>query len=214
MEPVNRLFAGSTASHRLYVASSWRNVYQPELVSILREVGHEVYDFRNPGIGESGFAWSDIDPDWTRWTGAQFREALGHPIAEGGFNNDFRGMIWAKGCVLLLPSGRSAHIEAGWFTGRGLPVWVLTRDDQEPELMYKLTEAAGGGVATTLDELLAMLKWERYPSGDWRHPDGSKVERLESGVWALFSPFIDGAGGENLSQWRTARAAMDDHVEG
>ena len=33
---------------KIYVASSWRNEYYPEVVAKLREAGHEVYDFRNP----------------------------------------------------------------------------------------------------------------------------------------------------------------------
>ena len=33
---------------KIYVASSWRNVYYPEVVTRLREAGHEVYNFRNP----------------------------------------------------------------------------------------------------------------------------------------------------------------------
>ena len=33
---------------RIYVASSWRNKYQPEVVAALRKAGHGVYDFRNP----------------------------------------------------------------------------------------------------------------------------------------------------------------------
>ena len=48
---------------RIYVASSWRNQYYPEVVSALRSAGHEVYDFRNPPHGGSGFRWTDIDPD-------------------------------------------------------------------------------------------------------------------------------------------------------
>ena len=32
---------------KIYVASSWRNQYFPDVVKILREYGHEVYDFRN-----------------------------------------------------------------------------------------------------------------------------------------------------------------------
>ena len=36
---------------RIYVASSWRNKYQPEVVAALRKAGHEVYDFRNPKDG-------------------------------------------------------------------------------------------------------------------------------------------------------------------
>lgn len=33
---------------KIYVASSWRNQHQPQVVSFLREQGHEVYDFRHP----------------------------------------------------------------------------------------------------------------------------------------------------------------------
>lgn len=46
---------------RIYVASSWRNKIQPSVVVALREAGHEVYDFRNPREGDTGFHWSDID---------------------------------------------------------------------------------------------------------------------------------------------------------
>lgn len=33
---------------KIYVASSWRNVFQQDVVDILRDLGHEVYDFKNP----------------------------------------------------------------------------------------------------------------------------------------------------------------------
>ncbi len=48
---------------KIYVASSWRNQYQPQVVSFLREQGHEVYDFRHPA-GKTGFQWSQIDENW------------------------------------------------------------------------------------------------------------------------------------------------------
>ena len=44
--------------HKIYVASSWRNEFYPEVVEKLREAGHEVYDFRNPPSGDPGFKWS------------------------------------------------------------------------------------------------------------------------------------------------------------
>ena len=37
---------------KIYVASSWRNEYYPEVVAKLREAGHDVYDFRNPPSGD------------------------------------------------------------------------------------------------------------------------------------------------------------------
>nr|DAI36486.1 MAG TPA: Nucleoside deoxyribosyltransferase [Caudoviricetes sp.] len=45
---------------KIYVASSWRNQHQPQVVSFLREQGHEVYDFRHPA-GKTGFQWSQIE---------------------------------------------------------------------------------------------------------------------------------------------------------
>lgn len=42
---------------KIYVASSWRNTFYPEVVARLREAGHDVYDFRNPPSGDPGFKW-------------------------------------------------------------------------------------------------------------------------------------------------------------
>jgi hypothetical protein len=47
-------------------------------------------------------------------------------------------MEWADTCVLVLPCGRSAHLEAGWFCGQGKRCIILTRDGEEPELMALL----------------------------------------------------------------------------
>lgn len=127
---------------RIYLASSWRNPYQPDAVTMLRTAGHEVYDFRNPPNGVKGFAWSEIDPEWLGWKAEQYRDLLTtHPIASRGYLNDFRGMEWADTCVLLLPCGRSAHLEAGWFAGRGKRLIIWTRDGEEPELMALMANA-------------------------------------------------------------------------
>ena len=47
---------------KIYVASSWRNQYYPDVVKKLREYGHEVYDFRNPPHNHGAFLWKNIDP--------------------------------------------------------------------------------------------------------------------------------------------------------
>lgn len=139
---------------RIYVASSWRNIDQPNVVIALRNHGHEVYDFRNPPNGVPGFAWSEIDPDWQAWSARRYRDLLTtHPIAARGFLSDLRGMQWADTCVLLLPCGRSAHLEAGWFAGQGKRCIVLTRDGEEPELMALLAT----DICISLDEVLDVL---------------------------------------------------------
>ena len=132
---------------RIYVASSWRNPYQPDIVRSLRMHGHEVYDFRNPAPGQNGFQWSEIDPKWRDWGLEYYRDALYHPIARHGFANDYAAMDWADTCVLALPSGRSAHIEAGWMKGTGKDLFILMMEPQEPELMYKLANDVFGSIA-------------------------------------------------------------------
>ena len=139
---------------RIYVASSWRNEYQSTGVAALREYGHEVYDFRNPAPGNHGFHWSEIDPSWESWSVEDFLGGLQTVIAAEGFVADKDGMDWADACVLLLPCGRSAHLEAGYMAGRGKMVIPLFLDEQtEPELMYLLLSTG----ATSLTELLIRL---------------------------------------------------------
>jgi hypothetical protein len=123
---------------KIYVASSWRCAHQPAIVKVLRNLGHGVYDFRNPRPGNKGFAWSDIDANWQQWTPDQFSASLGHPIAVAGYNLDWGAMQWADAGVLVLPCGRSAHLEAGYFVGAGKQLHILILDQCEPELMYRM----------------------------------------------------------------------------
>ena len=123
---------------KIYVASSWRNQYYPEVVAKLREAGHEVYDFRNPPHGGNGFRWTDIDENATNWTFEQYAEGLHHPKAKRQFAADLDALNWADTCVLVLPSGKSAHTEAGWMAGAGKRVIAFIPEFTEPELMYCL----------------------------------------------------------------------------
>jgi hypothetical protein len=133
----------------IYVASSWRNLLSAGVVKALRARGHQVYDFRNPAPGNDGFRWTEIDPDWKLWSPEEFRDALLSPVAEQGFGYDRAALDACAACVLVLPCGKSAHLEAGYAAGQGKPVFFLTLACTEPELMYKL----GSGVLTSLDEL-------------------------------------------------------------
>lgn len=123
---------------KIYVASSWRNSYQPGVVERLRQAGHEVYDFRNPPEKQTGFSWSDIDPNWMSWEPREYIAALDDPIAQEGYTSDRAGMDWAEVCVLVLPCGRSAHLEAGFMAGSGKPVICYMPQAVEPELMNLL----------------------------------------------------------------------------
>lgn len=130
---------------KIYLASSWRNEQQPEAVEILRKASHEVYDFRNPsmgpGAGGRGFHWSEIDPNWQSWTPEQYAGSLYHRIAEDGFASDKMALDWCDACVLLLPCGRSAHLEFGYAVGRDKLTVIVLAQPFEPELIYAFADA-------------------------------------------------------------------------
>jgi nucleoside 2-deoxyribosyltransferase len=141
---------------RIYLASSWRNTHQPQVLEALRADGHEVYDFRNPAPGNAGFAWTEIDRDWPTWSPEAFASLVTtHPVAAAGFALDKAALDWCDTCVIVLPCGRSAHLEAGYAAGQGKQVVVLLHADKfEPELMYLLCD----GIVCTVGDLLAWLK--------------------------------------------------------
>lgn len=143
-----------TRSSYVYVASSWRNeALQQNVVRALRAAGLDCYDFREPEPGVSGFSWSEIDPEWQTWTAEQYREALLHPIAEEGYRRDMDAMERADTFVLVLPCGRSAHLELGWAAGAGKRTVILTNDGEEPELMAKMANH----LVSSVPELLGVL---------------------------------------------------------
>lgn len=138
---------------KIYVASSWRNMFYEDVVAKLREFGHEVYDFRNPPHGKGGFMWKNLDPDFEKWSVADYKEGLKHPSSELQFQTDLDALHWADTCLLVLPCGRSAHTEAGWMKGMGKKTIVYIPQMQEPELMYKLFDL----VSDNLEEVNEFL---------------------------------------------------------
>jgi hypothetical protein len=177
---------------KIYLASSWRNPFQPQVLSALREWGHAVYDFRSDarslprdeqkfGVAEppaTAFAWAEMDPKWQDWAPYAYRHQLQTSArAAQGFVGDLRGMEWADTCVMCLPCGNSAHIEAGYMKGRSKRLVIywhnndkVTHSGQliqlengnpapektwkfEPDLMYLL----GDNLVVGLDELRESL---------------------------------------------------------
>jgi hypothetical protein len=148
---------------KIYLASSWRNSLQPAVLQALRSAGHSVYDFRNPsdrwdrektGDDSGGFRWSDIDPSWEAWSPWAFAQALDTETADLGFANDWKAMEHSEVGVLLLPCGRSAHIEAGYFVGHAAKtLHILVPELPEPELMYKMAD----GIHLSVESLLEAL---------------------------------------------------------
>ena len=134
---------------RIYVATSWRNTYQPEVVRLLREEGHDVYDFR-----DSGFSWQEVDEHWSNWTPVGYLRGLEHPCAKRGFERDMKALDWCEVCVYVTPCGPSASMEMGWAKGAGKYVIVYVPELREADLMVKMADF----ITAHFPEVLACIK--------------------------------------------------------
>lgn len=141
----------------IYVASSWRNTERLDnVVRALRGADHEVYDFREDG----GFSWSDIDPSIPGGIGVEadtsaekYLELVHDPIATAGFERDMKHLDEADTLVLVLPCGKSSHLELGYAIGQGKNTIIYLEDPMQPELMYR----AADEMVTNIQELLGSV---------------------------------------------------------
>lgn len=86
--------------------------------------------------------------DWERVD--TYLEMVDHPVAIAGFEADFGAMRRADTFVLVLPCGKSAHLELGWAVGAGKRTAILLEDPVEPELMYRMVDF----MTSHMDELI------------------------------------------------------------
>lgn len=130
---------------RIYIASSWKNPYQQQLVEELRKRGHKVYDFKHPCGRNDSVVWESVSVTQNLRSaykenclkGDEFKRMLSDRQSIKRFDEHFAAMQDADTCVLLLPAGRSSHIEAGHMNGMGKRVFVMdTSKTVTPELMY------------------------------------------------------------------------------
>ena len=117
---------------KVYVASSWHNRVYPEVVEVLRQAGHDVYDFRYQG---------DSDSNPAEMTSDMLLEFLDQPKVRSIFKNDMDALVASDAVVCVLPCGRSAHLELGYGIGAGKRTVLLWHDGDAPDIMHKAVDS-------------------------------------------------------------------------
>jgi hypothetical protein len=122
---------------KIYLIGSLKNPKLPWLGNDLRKLGFDVFDDWH-GAGP------DADTCWRKYEltrGRHYAEALRGEAAENIFNFDLRHLESANVVILLLPAGKSGHLEFGFALGREKRGYVLF--DTVPDtwdLMYKFAD--------------------------------------------------------------------------
>lgn len=143
---------------RIYLATSWRNPHYEPTLAALGERYH-VYDFKNNKVA---FSWGAVLSGSGPLADGRFpvsavEQALRANEARAAWYADYSHLINADACVLLLPAGNSAHMEAGLAGGQKKPVLLYVPQEVqvlEPDLMWHTWLP----FIRTMPELLARLE--------------------------------------------------------
>jgi nucleoside 2-deoxyribosyltransferase len=136
---------------KVYLIGSLRNPAVPELAASLRDEGYEVFD-------DWFAAGPEADDWWQKYEkarGHNYEQALAGHAANHVFQYDKSHLDSSDAAVLVLPAGKSGHLEFGYMIGRGKPGFILL--DKEPErfdVMYRFAT----GVVSSEDALIVALE--------------------------------------------------------
>jgi hypothetical protein len=137
---------------KIYLIGSLRNPRVPEIASKLRADGHEVFD-------DWFAAGPEADDYWQKYEiakGNNFKQALDGYAAHHVFQFDKTHLDSNNMAILILPAGKSGHLELGYMIGQGKPGYILF-DDVMPDrwdVMYKFCT----GVYFTFESLSKEIK--------------------------------------------------------
>jgi hypothetical protein len=133
----------------IYLIGSLRNPQVPIIAEQLRAAGHEVFDDWFAAGPEADDKWRDYE----QARGRSYSEALSGYAAEHVFDFDRLHLERADVVILMLPAGKSGHLELGWALGRGKRGYILLDNPERWDIMYKFAS----GVFFSVEDLIGEL---------------------------------------------------------
>lgn len=120
----------------IYLIGALKNPAVPELANKIRMLGYDVFD----DWYSAGPEADDYFNDYRIKRGLNYRDALQSHAAKHIFNFDKSHLDRADIVVLVMPAGKSGHLELGYSIGKGKPGYILF--DQEPERLDQMHQFA------------------------------------------------------------------------
>ena len=127
---------------RIYIASSWKNQSDVlELADKLIQEGFEVDAFCRATDTRYVFHWSELVDNEDDLKYYDAIEMLADPRTQRAFQEDRKWLDWADCVVMLMPCGRSSHLEAGYAKGQGKLLYIYGPFPRgEFDVMYGLAD--------------------------------------------------------------------------
>lgn len=137
-------------TRRIYLIGSLRNPNIPLIAARLRAEGHEVFD----DWYSSGPDADDIWRDYEKERGRSFIDALAAPHARAVFQLDRDNIMARDTAVMVLPAGKSAHLELGVAIGAGKSGHIMMQAEGDRwDVMYGFAEAIHNNINSLVESL-------------------------------------------------------------
>ena len=133
----------------IYLIGSLRNPEVPKIANKLRGVGLEIFDDWYSAGPEADDKWREYEIG----RGRGYIEALSGAAARNVFNFDRTHLEGASAVILVLPAGKSGHLELGFSLGRRKPGYVLLDNPDRWDVMYQFATM----VTDNLEEIIKHL---------------------------------------------------------
>lgn len=137
----------------VYLIGSLRNPEVPKIANSLREEGFEVFDDWYAAGPEADDKWQDYE----KGRGRTYEEALEGHAAKHVFEFDKQHLERCDAVILVLPAGKSGHLELGWGIGKGKLGYILLDSPERWDVMYQFANV----VTSNLDDIVTDLKKDR-----------------------------------------------------
>lgn len=135
---------------RLYLIGSLRNPAIPELGELLRTKGYDVFDDWYAAGPEADDHWQAYE----RGRGHTYPQALAGKAATNTFNYDKRNLDGCDAGILVMPAGKSAHLELGYLVGSGKTTFIYLPEEPERfDVMYRFATHVCVGLESLLEKL-------------------------------------------------------------
>lgn len=140
---------------KVYIIGSLRNPVIPEVSETLRkETEYEVFDDWYAAGPEADDFWKSYEVN----RGHSYSEALDGYAAKHVFDFDKHHLDTSSAAILVLPAGRSGHLELGYMAGKGARTYILLDKGYVDEGRYDVMYRFANIVTLDLQEIIKDLK--------------------------------------------------------
>lgn len=134
----------------IYIIGSLRNPNVPQIGNLVRASGYEAFDDWHGTGPQADDHWLEYE----KLRGRSYVEALAGRAAQNTFALDRDNILRSEGVIMVLPAGRSGHMEFGFARGNGIPGVILLEGEPERyDVMYNFASK----VTTDIHDAIAFI---------------------------------------------------------